>query len=320
MGSVVSMKRPQHPTLPSLITLPHKPSKLPFTRPGQFAGRIGMEFDPFLLNGSFEEPLNFAAPTISIGGSMTAARMQDRQGLLAALNSARRDLDHEAAIQNYAKQQERAFDLLSSSSTVNAFDIQSEPLALRERYGQDINGMSLLMARRMVEAGVPFVTVFWKEDEGLHKKCKSAGGWDTHGNNFNCLREDLLPQFDQCFSAFLEDLASRGLLDETLVLVTSEMGRMPKVGDRRSGGPLGAGRDHWTSCMSVLMAGAGIKGGQAVGETDARAELPKDRPIYPEDITKTVYYAMGIDNLDAKDKLGRTYNLLEEGKALTELF
>ena len=320
MGSVVSMKRPQHPTLPSLITLPHKPSKLPFTRPGQFAGRIGMEFDPFFLNGSFEEPLNFAAPTISIGGSMTAQRMQDRQGLLAALNGARRELDHEMAVQNYAKQQERAFDLLASSGTVNAFDIKSEPLALRERYGQHINGMSLLMARRMVEAGVPFVTVFWKEDEGLHKKCKSAGGWDTHGNNFNCLREDLLPQFDQCFSAFLEDLAARGLLDETLVLVTSEMGRMPKVGDRRSGGPLGAGRDHWTACMSVLMAGAGIKGGQVVGETDARAELPKDRPIYPEDITKTVYYAMGIDNLDAKDRLGRTYNLLEEGKALTELF
>jgi hypothetical protein len=119
--------------------------------------------------------------------------------------------------------------------------------------------MSLLMARRMVEAGVPFITVFWKEDEGLHKKCKSAGGWDTHGNNFNCLRENLLPQFDRCFSAFLEDLSSRGLLDETLVLVTSEMGRMPKVGDRRSGGPLGAGRDHWTACMSVLMAGAGIQ-------------------------------------------------------------
>ena len=320
MGSVVNMKRPPHPTLPSLITLPHKPSKLPFTRPGQFAGRIGMEFDPFFLNGSFDEPLSFAAPTISIGGGMTSQRMQDRQNLLTALNSARWELDHEMAVQNYTKQQQRAFDLLSSSGTVNAFDIQSEPLSLRERYGQHINGMSLLMARRMVEAGVPFVTVFWKEDEGLHNKCKSAGGWDTHGNNFNCLREDLLPKFDQCFSAFLEDLASRGLLDETLVLVTSEMGRMPKVGDRRSGGPLGAGRDHWTACMSVLMAGAGIQGGHVVGETDARAEYPKDRPIYPEDITKTVYYAMGIDNLDAKDRLGRTYNLLEEGKALTELF
>ena len=320
MGSVVGMKRAQHPTLPQIISLPHKPSKLPFTRPGQFAGRIGMEYDPFYLNGSFDEPLNFSAPTISMSGSMSAARMQDRHALLSAMNQARRDLDHEAAVQNYVKQQERAFELLSSGSTTSAFDIKAEPEKLRERYGNTINGTSLLMARRLVEAGVPFVTVFWKEDESTAAQCKSAGGWDTHGDNFNCLRQYLLPQFDQAFSAFMEDMSSKGLLDETLVLVTSEMGRMPKVGDRRSGGTLGAGRDHWTACMSVLMAGAGIRGGQVVGATDARAELPKDRPIYPEDITKTVYYAMGIQDLEAKDKLGRAYNLLDEGKPLTELF
>jgi hypothetical protein len=320
MGSVVGMKRPLHPHLPQIISLPHKPSRLPFTRPGQFAGRIGMEFDPFYLTGNFDQPLQFTAPTLSLGGGMTPSRLQDRQGLLQALNQARQQLDHEATVQNYLKQQARAFELLSSSSTANAFDIQSEPTALRERYGNSINGTSLLMARRMVEAGVPFVTVFWKEDERIAKQCKSAGGWDTHGDNFNCLRQYLLPQFDQAFSAFMEDMATRGLLDETLVLVTSEMGRMPKVGDRRSGGVAGAGRDHWTACMSVLMAGAGIRGGQEVGATDARAEYPKDRPIYPEDITKTVYYAMGIDNLDATDPLGRTYNLLEDGKPLTELF
>jgi len=320
MGSVVGMKRPQHPTLPQIISLPHKPSKLPYTRPGQFAGRIGMEHDPFYVNGSFDEPLKFNAPTISMGGGMTAARMQDRHALLNAMNQARRELDQEAAIQNYVKQQERAFELLSSSSTTSAFDIKSEPQKLRERYGNTINGTSLLMARRLVEAGVPFVTVFWKEDESIANQCKSAGGWDTHGDNFNCLRKYLLPQFDQAFSAFMEDMSGRGLLDETLVMVTSEMGRMPKVGDRRSGGTTGAGRDHWTACMSVLMAGAGIRGGQVIGETDARAELPKDLPIRPEDITKTVYYAMGISDLEAKDKLGRPYNLLDEGKPLTELF
>jgi len=176
------------------------------------------------------------------------------------------------------------------------------------------------MARRLVEAGVPFITVFWKGDENLAKKCRSAGSWDTHGNNFNCLRENLLPQFDRCFSAFLEDLSSRGLLDETLVMVTSEMGRMPKVGDRRSGGVVGAGRDHWTACMSVLMAGAGIRGGQVVGETDARAELPKDRPIRPEDepmikafhytlSERSVYYryfnAFNLDQRIAHDRLAR---------------
>jgi hypothetical protein len=320
MGSVIGMKRPKHRSLPQLITLPHKPSKLPFTRPGQFAGRIGMEHDPFFLTGNQEQPLNFQSPSLTLSGGMTAERMQDRRSLLHAFNDARRQLDHEAQVQGYLKHQERAFDLLASSAAAKAFDIASEPQALRERYGQDVNGMSLLMARRMVEAGVPFVTVFWKEDESTAKQCKSAGGWDTHGDNFNCLRQYLLPKFDKAFSAFLEDMGSSGLLDETLVLVTSEMGRTPKIGDRRSGGVAGAGRDHWTACMSVLMAGAGIQGGRAIGETDDRAQLPKDRPIYPEDITKTVYYAMGINDLTGYDRVGRSYHLLEEGKPLTELF
>ncbi len=320
MGSVVGMKRPRHPTLPQIISLPHKPSKLPFTRPGQFAGRIGMEHDPFYLTGSFDEPLKFDAPTISLSGGMTAARMNDRHALLRAFNQSRRELDHEAQVQDYLKQHERAFDLLASSDAASAFDIASEPEKLRQRYGNSVNATSLLMARRLVEAGVPFVTVFWKEDESTAAQCKSAGGWDTHGDNFNCLRQHLLPQFDRAFSAFMEDMAARGLLDETLVLVTSEMGRTPKVGDRRSGGVAGAGRDHWTACMSVLMAGAGIRGGHVIGETDARAELPKDRPIYPEDVTKTVYYAMGIHDLEAKDTLGRPYNLLDDGKPLLDLW
>ena len=112
----------------------------------------------------------------------------------------------------------------------------SESPRLRERYGETVNGMSLLLARRLVEAGVPFVTVFWMENERLANRCKSAGGWDTHGNNFNCLKDYLLPEFDRGFSALIEDLAGRGLLDQTLVLVTSEMGRKPKIGDPRSKG------------------------------------------------------------------------------------
>ena len=320
MGSVVGSRRPLHPRLPQVITLPHKPSKLPFTRPGQFAGRLGMEHDPFYLNGSFEEPLKFTAPTLTMEGGISAGRMDTRRELLRAFNNARRELEDEMQVQSYLRQQERAFTLLTSSGAERAFDIASEPAALRARYGNTINGTSLLMARRMVEAGVPFVTVFWKEDESTAKQCKSAGGWDTHGDNFNCLKKYLLPQFDQAFSALMEDLAQRGLLDETLVLVTSEMGRKPQVGDVRSGGVGGAGRDHWTACMSVLMAGGGIRGGQEVGATDARAEYPKDRPIAPEDVVKTVYHAMGVTNLEATDMLGRPYNLLEEGKPLMDLF
>ncbi|MEQ1852731.1 MAG: DUF1501 domain-containing protein, partial [Chthoniobacteraceae bacterium] len=258
MGCVVGARRPPHPKLPSVITLPHKPSKLPFTRPGQFAGRLGLEHDPFYLSGKFEEPLNFSAPTLTLERGMSTGRLDSRRELLRALDDARRELDHEVQVRNYARQQEKAFALLSSSSAAGAFDIASEPASVRERYGNTINGTSLLMARRLVAAGVPFVTVFWKEDESIAAQCKSAGGWDTHADNFNCLKKYLLPQFDRAFSALMEDLAGSGLLDETLVLVTSEMGRKPALGDPRSGGRAGAGRDHWTACMSVLMAGGGI--------------------------------------------------------------
>ncbi len=181
--------------------------------------------------------------------------------------------------------------------------------------------MSLLVARRLVEAEVPFITVFWKEDENrLAKKCASAGGWDTHGNNFACLKEDLLPTFDQAFSALIEDLAQRNMLDQTLLMVTSEMGRTPKIGDPRSGGKTGAGRDHWTHCLTDILAGGGIRGGQVYGSSDRRGEYPADRPVTPAHVTHTVYHAMGIRDLDVIDREGRPVNLLAEGAPLLSLF
>jgi uncharacterized protein (DUF1501 family) len=180
--------------------------------------------------------------------------------------------------------------------------------------------MSMLMARRLVEAGVPFVTVFWKEDPKLDARCKSGGGWDTHGDNFRCLRDHLLPEFDRSFSALLDDLHQRGLLGQTLVMVNSEMGRQPRLGDPRSGGKSGAGRDHWTNCMSVLFAGGGVRGGQAYGRSDKVAAYPADRGVGPEDIARTVYYAMGIDRLEATDREGRPFQLLDGGAPLKELF
>jgi uncharacterized protein (DUF1501 family) len=181
-----------------------------------------------------------------------------------------------------------------------------------------VNGMSMLMARRLVEAEVPFVTVFWEGDPRLDRLCNSGGGWDTHGNNFNCLRDHLLPHFDRCFSALIEDLHERGLLEETLVLVNSEMGRKPRVGDPRAGG--GRGRDHWTECMSVLLAGGGVRGGRTYGSSDPVAAYPADRPVTPQDVAKTVYYAMGIEDLEASDREGRPFNLMPEGSALKDLF
>ncbi len=320
MGSVIGSHRPQHPNLPQVITLPHKPSRLPFIRPGQFAGRLGMDHDPFFLDGNVQQPVQFHAPSLTLQKGFDQTRMDERKSLLEALNVSRRAFDNEASVGNYTRQQERAFSLLSSATTANAFDLANEKPALRERYGETINGMSLLMARRLVEAEVPFITVFWKENRGLASKCRSAGGWDTHGNNFNCLKDNLLPEFDRAYSALIGDLADRGLLDDTLVMVSSEMGRKPLIGDRRSGGVSGGGRDHWTTCQSIVLAGGGIQGGQTYGKTDKHAEYPDEKALSPADITKTVYYAMGMNNLNAVDGAGRPFNLLDEGKPLVELF
>jgi len=321
MGSVVASRRPQNPLLPNAITLPHKPSKAPYTRPGQFAARLGVEFDPLYVQGDLAQPLEFRSPSLALEGGITAGRLTERFGLLQEIDAARRAWGNSPTIDSLETHQQRAVSLLTSARTTRAFDVASEPQSVRERYGMTVNGMSLLMARRLVEAEVPFVTVFWKEDEErLAKKCASAGGWDTHGNNFTCLKDDLLPEFDRCYSALIEDLAERGLLDSTLVLVTSEMGRRPRIGDPRSGGEYGAGRDHWTYCLTDVLAGGGIRGGQVYGSSDRYAEHPRDKPITPAHVTKTVYHAMGIDDLTAVDLSGRPYSLLDEGEVLRDLF
>lgn len=321
MGSVVAAKCQQHAYLPSALALPHMPSKAPYTRPGQFAARLGVEYDSLYLQGSLEEPLKFQAPALVLEGDITSDRLNERRSLLGAIDAARHEFDRYARVQTWREHQDRAVSLLMSSKTTAAFDVASEPKPLRERYGETVNGLSLLLARRLAEAGVPFITVFWKEDEKkLAKKCASAGGWDTHKNNFNCLKEDLLPEFDRGFSALVEDLAERGMLDQTLLLVTSEMGRTPRIGDPRSGGYTGAGRDHWTHCLTDVLAGGGVRGGQTFGASDRIGAYPAINPVTPADVTKTVYHAMGIGDLTAYDKQNRPYHLLEEGQPLKSLF
>jgi len=320
MGTVVAAKRPDHPTLPNAITLPHKPSKAPYTRPGQFAGRLGVQYNPLYVQGSHATPCEFTLPSLTLQGDISVDRFSSRGELLRELDTTRRQFDKFATLNTWTTQRERAVALLTSSSTTQAFDVSAEPEAVRERYGKTVNAMSLLAARRLVEAGVPFITVFWYENEELNSKCNSAGGWDTHGNNFNCLKENLLPELDRGFSALIEDLDQRQLLDETLLLVTSEMGRKPKIGDPRSGGSGGNGRDHWTYCLTDLLAGGGIRGGQTYGSTDRLGGYPADLPVTPADITRTVYHAMGINDLTATDKQGRLYNLLDHATVIERLF
>jgi uncharacterized protein (DUF1501 family) len=279
-----------------------------------------VEHDCFYVDGSLDQPLQFRAPALTLTGDVTASQLQSRKEMLQRLNRVHRDLDRAAQAAQWTKHQERTLSLLLSSRASKAFDVESEPLAIREAYGTSVNAMSLLLARRLAEAEVPFITVFWKENEAIADRCKSEGAWDTHGNNFGCLKEHLLPEFDRGFSVLLDDLHQRGLLEQTLVLVTSEMGRTPKIGDPRSGGVQGAGRDHWTHCQSVLLAGGGVKGGRTYGTTDRYAAYPAENPVTPADIAKTVYRAVGIENLQAQDSQGRPYHLLEEGKPIESLF
>lgn len=320
MASVVAMKRPPHPSLPNAITLPQKEGAPEYTRPGQFAARLGIEYDPLFVDGSRAKPLDFTVPALTLQGKITREQVASRRELLATLDRAQQSAEQSAALTDYQKHQLKAFSLLTSSEAKSAFDIGSEPESVRQKYGSSITGTSMLMARRLVEAGVPFVTVFWKANKELDELCKSGGGWDTHGNNFHCLKERLLPEFDQPFAALLDDLHQRGLLEETLVIVSSEMGRRPKIGDPRSGGVSGAGRDHWTHGMSTLLAGGGIQGGQVYGSTDKLAEYPKDNPVGAEHIARTVFHSLGIDDLMAKDREGRPFHLMDEGRVLTELF
>ena len=322
IGTVVGYKTPRHPFLPQTISLPIKPGAPQYTRPGQFAALLGVQHDPMYVYGNDDKPTSFTAPTLSLQGDVDAQRLTSRRELLTAIDSSQRALDGAASTDTYSIHQQKAFSLLSSKQVKNAFDLESESDSLREKYGNTVNGMSMLMACRLAEAGVPFISVFWKGNKKLAdaNHCKSGGGWDTHGNNFGCLRDVLLPEFDRSFSMMLADLEDRGLLDRTLVMVNSEMGRKPKVGDPRSGGVKGAGRDHWTHAMSVLLAGGGIRGGQSYGSSDAVAAYPADRPVAPEDIAWTVYHAMGINDLSAVDSQGRPFRLLEEGKPIAELF
>ena len=201
MGAVAASKLPPHPHLPSLIALPQKPGFPEYTRPGQFAARLGSDFDPVYLLGNLDRPTEFSTPALTLEGDVDAERLQSRRQLLQALDGAVREAEQTAPMRQLDRQEEKAFTLLGAPRTRAAFDLEQEPAAVRERYGNTVNGMSLLLARRLVEAEVPFVTVYWLEDPKQDPSCKSGGGWDTHGNNFGCLRNHLLPEFDRCFSA-----------------------------------------------------------------------------------------------------------------------
>jgi hypothetical protein len=258
--------------------------------PGQGPGILGQRWAPFLVSGD-PTRADFSIDALTLPAEVGPRRFQGRidlQGALArhaASSPAMRDLDG-----HY----DHAFRLLQSPAARRAFNLAAEPGRVRERYGAHHFGQSCLLARRLVEAGVPLVTVFWNSphiDDLQH--------WDTHKNSFERLKTHLLPHLDRGLTALLEDLEARGLLDETLVTWNGEFGRTPKL--NRNGG-----RDHWGFCQSALLAGGGVRGGQVYGRSDAHAAYAADLPVSPDDLAATVFHALGIpldvEMRDAQDR------------------
>jgi hypothetical protein len=279
LGSVVSRLRPAQRPVFSYVTLGELRHLGHHDSMGQNAGCLGRLYDPFTV--PFVRPGNGALDLSGVASVMArvdAGQMDSRRALRRQMERAAPALEATAGMRNLDGFTRRAFELLAAPASRDAFDVGKEPQRVRGLYGPTPFAQSCLLARRLVEAGVPLVTVY------------SFGNrdWDTHGGNFPALRETLLPPTDRGLSALLHDLHSRGLLDETLVVWMSEMGRTPRVNG-------GGGRDHWSFCYSVLLAGGGVRGGQVYGSSDRSAAYPSTNPVSPADLAATIYHCLGID-------------------------
>jgi hypothetical protein len=313
MGSICEYLKTRSDELPDYIYMPCWLGwGQAFRRAGPYAGFLGRRFDPLTTECQPYYDKALPAPTpgsprvvlgqpylsdSSLASGITIDRLNERRSLLEQLDDKERLAARAEALGSFSRTQERAFDLLASPRVKQAFDLGCEDPRTLDRYGRTLFGHSTLIARRLVEQGVRFVNVTW--DLFWDRVQVDYDAWDTHTKNFSILKENKLPHFDQTFTALLEDLEGRGLLDETLVVVTSEMGRTPKINGN-------AGRDHWTFCYGTLLAGAGIRGGTVYGASDAHAAYVKDLPVAPGDICATIYECLGIDpELPITDRSGR---------------
>lgn len=311
MGSVAALARPTPAAIPAFVMVPDVLIENVFLTPGQFAGWLGSRYEAFCLRSDPSLP-DFSVPALKPAADVSSQRLNERRRLLDQFNGQRPLLATTPAGKELAPYHERAFDLVGGSRAQAAFDLAAEPANVRDRYGRDKFGQSVLLARRLVEAGVRFVNVHWPNVGG-------GANWDTHSNGFNRLKNALLPPFDRALSALLDDLHARGRLTKTLVVVLTEFGRAPQIGKtfQNAGGP--GGRDHWSNCFSVVLAGGGIRGGQTFGRSDARGSFPAERPLTPADVAATIYRALGIaPDMILEDGQGQPHRLCD-GKPIAEL-
>lgn len=288
----VSMRPKLENTVPRFVEQSH----------GQFAGWLGPNWDPLTIDADPSKP-DYRVGDFALQEGITDHRLTERRSLLQSLENKLERVNSSAALNAMSEHYSRAFDLLVSAVGGAAFDLTKEPDSVRDRYGGNPHGQSVLQARRLVEQGVPLVTVFWPND-GIKNV---SVYWDTHSKEFIDHKTRLMPPADQAFSALLDDLADRGMLDETLVVWTGEFGRTPKVGQRNSDAGAGAdGRDHWPNCFTSVLAGGGIQGGQVYGSSDRQAAYPETNPVNPVDLVATIYKQLGVpEELELRDHLNR---------------
>jgi hypothetical protein len=303
----------QYPVLGSLTTrlMPQEKGVPPFVsfgemRNGNAAGYLGTAYNPFVIEGDGGKggkggKANFRVRGITLPSGFTLDQLEDRDSLLDDFDQTFRANDKAGeVVDGLDAFHKKALEILRSDKTKKAFDLTQEKQELRDAYGMDAFGQGALAARRLVEAGVRFVTV-------------SLGGWDTHGQNFQALSKQRLPALDPTLSTLIQDLSDRGMLDKTIVYCAGEFGRTPKVNKN-------AGRDHWARSMAVLLAGGGIKKGYAHGATDAQGMAPATEPCTPDDVSSTIFHCLGIDpHTELQSSTGRPIQLFREGRVIEKL-
>ncbi len=315
-GSHISkMKPPKEAVLP-FVELPRPLQESGVIGKGGAAGFLGKAYDPYRMYQDPAKPLQI--DDLSLRKDTPPQRLKDRFELLKGINASMPDLEKALNAQAIDEYYGKAFDLVLSGKAREAFDLAKEPDKVRERYGMTTFGQSVLLSRRLIEAGTRFVQVNWPSVANGNPEVDS---WDTHAANFGPLKNLHCPKLDRGLSALLDDMHEHGLLKETLVVAIGEFGRSPRIGVSTSGNSNAPdGRDHWPYCYSAVVAGCGMAAGAQYGESDQTGSSPKDKPVHPNDLLATVYYALGIDpDMEIRNHLNQPRELVK-GKVVTDLW
>ena len=302
-ASGVSYLRPPASGIPAGVTLPVFLAEGPLVWPGQHAGFLGQKYDPWQINQDPNGP-NFRVENAQLMPGLDVNQFKDRLKLLESVNRQQSFLAESLEARKMSDQQSKAAELILSGAVAKAFDLNAETPADRDRYGRHMFGQSLLLARRLAQAGVPMIQA----------NMGRVQNWDSHSNNFGRLKKDLLPPLDRGVSALLDDLNTMGLVDDVMVVVMGEFGRTPKVNKDQGG------RDHWARCFSAAFAGGGVRGGQVIGKSDSTGSDPSTTPFALDDVGATIYSQLGIDHTsEVKDRTSRPVQL-NRGTVMRSLF